>query len=399
MINYLDIAPCGYFSFTDNGALQEVNSTLCLLLSYSREDLIGNKIDSILTLPSRIFFQTHLFPLLKMQGHAEEIFITLLTKNKTQLPILLNASNQPAQGNNCYTCAFITVHNRKKFEDELITAKKEAERALHENTALQAVKQELQKHAKELDEQLGLVNKINGELRQINRAVSHELQEPLRKISFFTQILKDSPHAGTDPNFNINIERVLRSTARLRAVIFGLQQFMWLQDAPVAYIEINTLSLLKDAVKKLNEEFGPAIMELSIGELPAIWGDQQQLELLFYHALSNCIKFRKEEKAYISITGTIIEKNHFRMIPDKYEYREFLRLDIRDKGMGFDPRYKDQAFELFRRLQVIIESTGIGLALCKKITEKHRGFITIDSRQHEGTTLSIMLPVRHPEKI
>jgi sigma-B regulation protein RsbU (phosphoserine phosphatase) len=394
MSGYLDNAPCGYFSFTGEGRLQEVNDTLCALLKTSREELLGQNIENILTLPSRIFYQTHFFPLLKIQGHVEEIFITLLTKDKMQLPVLLNAQKCADDTTHRYTCAFITVHNRKRFEDELVAAKQEAERALQENETLRTVRQELQQHSKELDVQLALVNKMNADLQQFNRVISHELQEPLRKIAVFASIIKDLPLSNTDPRFYNNLEKLLRASERLKAVVSGLQQYIWLQEAPLELTMVKPGDILRAAFQKVEKEFDSATIDFSYEEMPELMADRKQLELLFYHSLCNCIKFRKKDaKACIIVRGTVLQKNLFRMVADRYSFKDFLKIDITDKGIGLDPRFKDQVFELFKRLQVTEDGKGIGLSLCKKIAENHAGYITIDGKEGEGTTLSVLLPL------
>ena len=398
MSDYLDIAPCGYFSFSDEGRLKEVNHTLCFLLKTSAEELLGQKIENILTLPGRIFYQTHFFPLLKIQGHAEEIFITLLAKDKTELPVLLNAKKFEAGPDIRYACAFITVHNRKKFEDELVDARNKAQRALQENVILNAMQQKLQHHAEELDEQLALVKKMNAELQQFNWVVTHELQEPLRKIAVYAKRLKDPALPEANAQFYSNLDKLLKANQRLRAVVSGLQQFMWLQEAPLEFVKVNPGDLLMASYGKIIKEFDAGLIALSLEEMPGLVADGQQLEMLFYQALSNCIKFRKkEEKAQVSVRATVLQKNRFREITDKYKYENFLRIDITDTGIGLDTRFKDQAFGLFKRLHATIEGTGIGLALCKRIAENHSGYITIDGKEGEGATLSVFLPLSPTE--
>ena len=394
MSGYPDNAPCGYFSFNNEGQLQQVNDILCGLLKSGRDELVGQHIENILTLPGRIFYQTHLFPLLKIQGYVEEIFITLLAKDKTQLPVLLNAKQHADGDTHRYVCAFITVHNRKKFEDELLAAKQKAERALQENEALQTVRWQLEQHSRELDEQLALVNNMNADLQQFNRVVSHELQEPLRKIAVFAGLLKESPHFNTDPRFFNNLGKLLKASERLKTVVSGLQQYIWLQEAPLELVPVKPGDIMKAAYQKVEKEFDPALIQLSYEEMPELAADPKQLELLFYHAFCNCVKFRKQnEKASIVVRGTVLQKNRFRMVADRYSFQDFLRIDITDNGIGLDSRFKDQVFELFKKLHLTAAGKGIGLALCKKIAENHAGYITIDGKEGQGSTLSIVLPL------
>src|SRR5687767_37522 len=87
-----DKSPCGYFCFSDDGNLIIVNQTLASILQYDKNSLTGKNVESIFTLPTRIFFQTHFFPMIRMHGHAEEIFISLLSSKGEHLPVLLNAN-------------------------------------------------------------------------------------------------------------------------------------------------------------------------------------------------------------------------------------------------------------------------------------------------------------------
>ena len=150
----LNKAPCGYFAFSDEGVLYEANDTLASILKYPRESLIGRNVETLFTLSTRIFYQTHFFPLVKLQGHAEEIYITVLTSDGIHLPVLLNAVRLEFENRNLTCCAFIVVPNRKKFEDELLLARKAAENALKENTALLEAKAELQLQTVHLDRQM-----------------------------------------------------------------------------------------------------------------------------------------------------------------------------------------------------------------------------------------------------
>jgi phosphoserine phosphatase RsbU/P len=388
----LDRAPCCYFSSNDEGIILDVNETLCSQLHYDKEQLLGNTVDAIFTLATRIFHQTHFFPLLKMQGHADEIFITLQTKNKKQVPVLVNAERREVNGNAVILYIGIPVHNRKKFEDELVAAKKEAEAALQENTALQQAKQELQKHAEQLDQHIVKVNQQNEELKQFNRVVTHDLQEPVRKLSVFSNILlnADENHG----NSKTIVEKLLRASEQLRSVIFKLQQYIWLTESAIKLTEIDFNELLLLVQQKLEKEFPASSLIVNAGDIPVLQADWDQMQVLLHQLLSNAVRFRKEgEKAIVEITSTILQKNRFTNLEGKYHYQDFLKLQVKDNGIGFDLRRKDQVFDLFRNGHT--SGYGIGLSLCKRIVENHWGKITIDSKPEEGTTVTILLPVEN----
>lgn len=391
--SYLDDAPCGYFSFADDGIMNSVNATLCSLLGYEKEELQEKNVEFIFTLPTRIFYQTHFFPLLKMQEHAEEIFISLLTKDKQHLPVLLNAKRQQVDSKFYNTCAFIVVQNRKKFEDELVAARHAAEKALNENSALLLAKAELQTHTERLDAHIVSVNKQNDKLKQFSRVVSHDLQEPLRKILLYTSKLQGLP--PQENSFETRtLDRLIRAAEQMRKTVSGLQQFIWLNETPARFAPVDLNAVWKAAEKQLEEELGSGLLEIHSDTLPEVTADAHQLQLLFYHIFSNAFKFKKEEKAPVFITATLIQQNKFRALEEKYQYEGFVKLEIRDEGTGFDPLHKEDIFELFKR-QHYTEGKGLGLSLCKIIVENHHGLISADSQLNQGAIITILLPLHH----
>lgn len=385
---HFDNAPCGYFSFFDDGTIYMVNNTLCTLLGYSKEELANKKVESIFTLPTRIFYQTHFFPLVKMHGHAEEIFISLLTRQGEHLPVLLNAKRESGE-NPSTACSFIVVANRKKFEDELIAARKEAETALRENTLLLKAKADLQSHAKRLDEQIDVVNRQNHELKQLNHVITHSLKEPLRKMLLYTEKVGGFDLGG---EVGDNLIKLTKASAQMHHIVAGLQQYVWLNDEPVVFAPIELGDVITTAADHLQQELKSDLLVLETSEMPLIDGDRKQLELLFYHLFANAVKFKKDEKAYVSVTASTIQQNKFNNIEGKYQYEDYIKLEISDKGIGFDDSFGETIFELFRKLH-FSEGIGLGLALCKKITANHFGFIKAKSKINEGTVMTVMLPI------
>jgi sigma-B regulation protein RsbU (phosphoserine phosphatase) len=389
METYVDQAPCIYFTVSEGGFLVAVNKKLCTSLGYIEEELVGQKVDAIFTLPTRIFQQTHFFPLLKMQGYAEEIFITLRKKDGEPLPVLINAEKTRHAEENIYQYAGIIVYNRKKFEDELIAAKKAAEKALNENLLLVQAKQELQTHVEALDRQVLVVNQQNEELKQFSRVVTHDMQEPLRKLMLFSGMLLESQ---APLSLEKNIERIQRATEKMKTVISGLQQYVWLSDAPLHLSGIALDLLFEETRTQLADQFPGVEVILSRPEGQVMNADYKQLQLLFYELLSNAVRFRKEgEKAIVSVSIQTMQRNIFRHVANKFKYVDFVRIQVQDQGVGFNPAYKDQTFQLFRTLHKE-GGRGIGLALCKKVVDNHYGEITIDSKVGVGTTVTIYLP-------
>ncbi|MBA2671033.1 MAG: PAS domain S-box protein, partial [Gemmatimonadetes bacterium] len=190
----LDAAPCGFVSFVDDGTIRAANATLLRMLGYSSVDLTGKRVETILAVGSRIFYQTHLFPLLRLHGHAEEIFMLLRAKDGSDIAVLLNAVRREREGEWITDCAVMQVRERKKFEEALLRAKKDAEQARaaadERGRELQAANDTLEEQALELEmtqrqllEQAEELEAQGEELRTLNEALeerSLDLEEQRR---------------------------------------------------------------------------------------------------------------------------------------------------------------------------------------------------------------------------
>jgi phosphoserine phosphatase RsbU/P len=261
-LSYLDKAPCIYISAKDDGTIVDVNETTCGALGYTKEQLLSNKLDSIFTLATRIFQQTHLFPLLKMQSTAAELFITLQSKDNEHIPVLLNAERTIINGTALNIFIGIVVLNRKKFEDELVAAKKAAETALNENSALIQAKEELQAHAEQLDLQMQLVYKQNEELKQFNRVVTHDLQEPLRKLSVFTNMLQEKKDGTSN---KMILQKILDVSSRMKSIISGLQQYVWLTETQKKLDEVHLDKLILVTLQQLKKNLSGCECKSAVG--------------------------------------------------------------------------------------------------------------------------------------
>ena len=387
-------APCYYFVATDEGELITVNEMFCSALGYKKEELIGKHIEFIFTLATRVFYQTHLFPLLKLQGKAFEIFITVQGNGKEQIPLLCNISRANEDGHNYISFIGIVVENRKKFEDELLNARKAAENALKENSALSDTKKELQKTIGMLESRLHVIKKQNEELSQFNKVLAHDLQEPIRKLSIYISLLTEK-NDGTrqeEPSEKI-IDKIDLSASQMRAIVNGLQQFAWLSESNYKFELVNLNLVIADVKKQLEKEFPGITLLVETDTIPLFMADESQMELLLYHILSNAIRFKKNDShPKVRINASVIKENYFKNLAGQYKYTDCVRIEIKDNGIGFDSRFKDQVFELFKKLHPA-SGRGLGLSLAKKIIDNHQGNITVESKPGEGTAIIFVIPV------
>lgn len=394
----IDNAPCYYFIFTDDGRIISVNASMCRDLGFDKEELSGKNIELIFTLPTRIFYQTHFFPLIKLQGYVNEIFISMLTKQKSELPVLINASRKLENGTALNVCIGIIVNNRKKFEDELISAKRKMEDAVKENTDLSRAREQLQKHTEQLDLSLYQLKNQNTELKQFNKIVTHDLQEPIRKLSIFADKLKGELMEVTGKAAG-TVRKLLTVADQMYYTISGLQQYVWLTENPLTLSKVDLGKLISQVQRELNDVYGFINWQVQLTGMPLIEADHEQLHRMFYYTLDNAAKFRKPgQNAQIQIIATVMQQNRFLSFRERYHYTDYIMIEISDYGTGFDPAHKEDVFELFRKLHHG-EGKGLGLALSKKIVDNHKGLIEVDSNPAEGTTLRIHLPVDHGPQI
>lgn len=391
MVDILNLAPCGIFSFDDEGVILQANDTLCTLVKINKEDLVHQKVNAIFTISTLIFYQTHFYPLLKMQHFVNELFITLKSKDKEEIPVLLSAKRIEKEGKIENICSCLTIYNRKNYEDEIIAAKKQAEKALAENSALIEAKAKLQHQVELLDEKMYELQQRNDELKDLNNTVSHDLQEPIRKLHLFSDSLL---HAKSQMTQEQTLKKILNQTLRLKQLLLGLQDWMILDNEDLQISEINLADVLSTAKQKVLAKNSGLAIDIEANNLPRIKVDREQFSILFYELLSNSVKFRSADRPLkITIETTILNYNQFKALQDHYRYNDHYKIVYSDNAIGFKETYKEQIFKLFKKLHKEINGLGIGLTLCKKIVTNHKGILTTTSKEGQGSSFIIYLPV------
>lgn len=390
MVNLLQVAPCGIFSFNDEGMIVQVSPTLCEWVHYRPEELQHKKLDKLLTLSSLIFYQTHFLPLLKMQYHAEEIFLTLKTKEGSEIPMLVSAQQVADEDQTEYVCACIPIYHRKQYEDEILQAKREAENALQENSILINAKSQLQHNLEELDDKIFKLQQRNEELHQFHSIISHDLQEPLRKLHLFADLL----HLHKSDASGEVLHKVTQQVNRVRGLFLGLQEYVQLDNKTLKLspLELNAVVLM--AKQKLLQYYPAANLELELSNLPRVEGDLNQLVMLFYHLLENSFKFRSAAPLRVNVEGILLHQNQFKGLKDQYQYTHHVKILYNDNGIGFDPKHKEQIFQLLKKVDQETEGQGVGLTICKKIVTNHKGTIEATGEEGRGACFTIFLPLR-----
>jgi len=233
----------------------------------------------------------------------------------------------------------------------------------------------------------------NHDLQQFASVASHDLKEPLRKIHMFSKMLKDRYLSDVDGATEY-IDRIIASSLRMTRLINDLLNFSRLSvDSYFEKVEINAVidEVLADLELAIQEKKARIIVD----RFPALEAVPGQIRQVFQNIISNALKFSKaDEPPLIRIEGERVKEKHFD--GPASENGNYLRIRIQDNGIGFDDQFRDKIFTIFQRLHTRqqYDGTGIGLAICKKIIEKHNGLITAQGRENEGTVFTILLPLR-----
>ncbi|MGF7118362.1 sensor histidine kinase [Methanobacterium oryzae] len=246
---------------------------------------------------------------------------------------------------------------------------------------------------KESEEKLkGLVEDLkrsNYELQQFTFITSHDLQEPLRSIASFSQLLEMRYKNKLDADADEYIQFVVDAAVRMKEMIQGLLDYSNIGTQKEKCEPLNVEDILKQALYGLNELIEENNVEITYNSLPIITADKEQMVRLFYNLIENAIKFRKKDippKIHISYWKDVQK--------DEYIF------SVADNGIGLEPQYSNKIFEIFKRLHTIDEyrGTGIGLAICKRIVERHGGHIWVESSLGNGTTFYFTIPINFLEK-
>jgi two-component system, chemotaxis family, CheB/CheR fusion protein len=273
-----------------------------------------------------------------------------------------------------------------------VTELKEAESKLA--TMNEQLEHKVAERTQELEEINTALEASNNDLQQFASVASHDLQEPLRKIQLFAKILQESHEDRSDSATYNYIEKIIRASERMRSLITNILNYSRLSADDNSY----ELTNLNELLNGILEDFELTIKEkkaiIHIDPLPSAEINPGQLRQVFQNLVSNSLKFNKPNaQPEITIAGYRLAKRSFMSMRD--DNGPYCLITMTDNGIGFDPEFTNNIFNLFQRLHSKdkYEGTGIGLAITKKIIEKHNGLIRADSKENEGATFSIILPV------
>jgi PAS domain S-box-containing protein len=422
----LDAAPCGWLTFTDDGVVRLCNQTLLSVLGYTAEEVVGKHVEMLLTVGSRIFYQTHFFPLLRLHGHAEEIFLLLRAKSGSDVAALVNALRQQREDEWVIDCVLLRIVERRKFEDALLRAKREAEdaRAVAEASQrelaaannvleqqaveLEMTQQQLEEQSTELELQSEELRAMNDQLlerteelqgaREVadraNRAksdflatMSHELRTPLNAIAGYVQLLEIGVYGALTDGQRDTLERVHRSQRHLLRLINDVLNLSrveagrleyHIQTVPVRELVESTLPMIEPQLSARSLSWSADVPEDLIART-----DREKAGQVLLNLLSNASKFtppggqvRIEAARDTSDPGRVM-------------------LRVIDSGIGIPRDRLADVFEPFVQVDAShagrTEGTGLGLAISRDLARGMGGDLTAESEVGSGSTFTLAL--------
>lgn len=346
-----------------DGKIERANSAMCRMFGYDLKEIVGQPIEILI--PQR-FGHAHVGlrdsygakPRARQMGEGQELFAK--RKGGAEFPVAISLSPITDDGKRFVIAVVVDVTQQKAHEASLQLQKKDlTDLALRLRTS-------------------------NEDLENFAYIASHDLQEPLRKIQFFSEAIVNSEKERLSPEGIETFGRVQKAASRMQALINDLLAFSRLHSQPPVLQKTRLETVIKDSIADLDMAAKESGAEIRIGKLPeTIAADPFQLRQLFQNLISNALKFKREE------VKPVIE-----VFAENSKDGQFVEVHVRDNGIGFDEKYLDRMFTIFQRLDGNkYPGTGIGLAICKKIALYHRGSITAKSKPGEGSDFIVTLPL------
>ena len=289
------------------------------------------------------------------------------------------------------------ITERKQIEHLLQKTNEELERRVRKRTAeLKRVNASLEAEIAERRESERRLSKTAADLKISNRALqdfayvaSHDLQEPLRKIRAFGDRLQVKYAEELGERGQDYLRRMQNAAERMQGLIKDLLAYSRITTKTQPFVATDLNLIVKEVLSDLETAIEQTKGQVRLDRLPTIEADPLQMRQLFQNLIGNALKFHLPEQAPII---TISQK----MLPDS---ESIIELQIEDNGIGFDEKYLDRIFTPFQRLhgRSEYEGTGMGLAICRKIVERHGGRLTAESSLGQGATFTIFLPRIQPK--
>jgi PAS domain S-box-containing protein len=338
------------FVLSNNFCIIAVNEAALRMLHYKRGELIGEPFESVLA--GEAFESWCRQESLFSKGLVSEKEKELLTSDKRRIPVIFSCS---------------VLHNNIGRQQGLVCVAQDI-------TPLKQAEAELESRADELA-------RSNAELEQFAYVASHDLQEPLRMVVSYLQLLSRRYKGKLDADAEEFIHYAVDGSIRMKGLINDLLTYSRVTTAPKNFQPVNMEEVMQDILISLKAAIDESGARVVFKGLPTVTGEPRQLRQLLQNLVGNAVKYHGKEPPLVQISA---QKN-----------KRFWEFAVRDNGIGILPEYQERIFVIFQRLHTREEysGSGIGLAICKKIVERHKGRIWIESDPEQGSCFYFTLPV------
>ncbi len=272
-----------------------------------------------------------------------------------------------------------------------ITEEKKTKAALRRST--EELEQRVQERTYELKEANQQLERSNAELEQFAYITSHDLQEPLRKIKTFASRLEDELAGTEQTTAKKHLEKIQTSAQRMSSLISDLLNYSRLTKEEKQTEAVDLNEIIQDVLSDLEVLAKQKSATIKAAGLPVVNGIRLQLNQLFFNLIGNSLKFSKPDVPVV-VTVSAQKLSPAEAAAEGLPEAAFYQIAVTDNGIGFNPKYRHQVFEIFQRLnsRETFAGTGIGLALSKRVVENHGGAIRADGEEGRGATFTIFLP-------
>jgi PAS domain S-box-containing protein len=340
-----DSAPCGYHSFDADGVLLRMNATELSWLGYERDEVVGRMDVRDLLTPESAERWPSLRNMLMSSGALHDVEYELVRRDGTTFPVSLSASVVRDDDGN-----FVMSRSTVFDITERVRARAE----------LAGVATDLQRS--------------NTELEQFAYAASHDLAEPLRTISSFGQMLSRRYADELDEKGQRFLGHITEGAARMQRLIDSMLVYSRIGRTESVRTEVDARKLVEQVVASLGAAIEATGARVDVGALPPVIASPDQLGQVFQNLLANALKFAAPDRPPELAVSAEREEGAW-------------RFTVADNGIGVEPRHADRIFQMFQRLHTRdeYEGTGIGLALCVRVAERHGGRVWVDSEPGVGS--------------
>lgn len=346
----VEAAPCGMLLVKADGTIELVNREAERLFGYEPGSLIGQPVEQLVPQRFRGAHPTHRHrfgerPQFRAMGAGTELFA--VRRDGEEFPVEVGLNPVQTEAGTVVLTSVIDMSERRRFQREL--------------------------------------ERSNAELEQFAYVASHDLQEPLRMVRSYTELLMERYADGLDERGQRYLQYAHNGARRMQQLIADLLEFSRVSTQGRLPERVSLADALHTALEELRPLLEETRTRVDTGPLPSVWGDRLRVVQLFRNLISNAIKFRSEAPPHVCVAALDAPRSQ-------------CKIEVRDNGIGVAPEHADRIFEIFQRLHTAdeIPGTGLGLALCRRIVELQGGKIWLEPTATAGATFCFTLPLATP---